>query len=237
MIGESRKTAKDVCRCFDRIASVYDFLNVILSFGLDYHWRKCVVKELLTFDSCQILDVCCGTGEIGRLIEKFGSNCRPRVYGCDFSLEMLHHALKKNKKQRWIRSDALNLSFKDSSFDVVSVAFGIRNVIDRGRALRELWRVCKVGGRVVILEFTSGDVFWMFRPFYMVYLRYFLPWIGTKISMDSSAYRYLSASVNAFPCSEDFESEIRREIPMKTQSMKIRKLSFGVAVIFILDKK
>lgn len=237
MIGEYKQAAKDVRRCFDRIASGYDYLNIILSFGLDSHWRKCVVKELLKFDPSKILDVCCGTGDICRLVDKVGSGSRPRIYGCDFSLEMFHHALKKNKKNRWIRSDALNLSFKDGCFDAVSVAFGIRNVTDRGKMLRELWRVCKVDGRIIIMEFTKGDVFYMFRPFYLVYLRYVLPWIGTKISKDLSAYRYLASSVNAFPCSGDFESEIRREIPVNHNSLKIRKLTFGVAVVFIMDKK
>src|SRR3954470_12594797 len=187
---------------FDDIAPRYDFLNHLLSAGIDRHWRKRAIRSLALTGRERVLDLCTGTADLA--IEAKGATPgAARVVGVDFSEAMLKLARDKRRRRKLesaialVRGDAANIPAADRSVDAVTIAFGIRNVDDRAAACREVLRVLKPGGRLAILEFavpTSP----LFRYLYLSYFRHILPRIGRWISGHASAYAYLPASVDAF---------------------------------------
>ena len=193
--------ARRVRTMFASIAGRYDLLNHLLSGNTDRRWRRHVVRRLradLT-EGARALDVACGTGDLSLALAAAG---RARVVGLDFCRPMLEIAARKAAAAPagipFVEGDALNLPFAEASFDVVTIAFGLRNLASVEDGLRELRRVLKPGGRVCILEF-SRPVVPGFRALFGFYFRRVLPVIGGLVSGSRGAYEYLPDSVSRFP--------------------------------------
>ncbi|HEV2837083.1 MAG TPA: bifunctional demethylmenaquinone methyltransferase/2-methoxy-6-polyprenyl-1,4-benzoquinol methylase UbiE [Pyrinomonadaceae bacterium] len=184
---------------FSGIAKRYDLLNHLLSGNVDKRWRRIVatrVREKLRSSSATVLDVACGTGDLALVLFE---NTGARVVGTDFCRPMLEIAAGKTAKRiPLIEGDALQLPFREGSFDVVTIAFGLRNLASVEGGLAELCRVLKPGGWVAVLEF-SRPTNAMLRPMFGLYFTKVLPLMGGLISGSPSAYSYLPASVQKFP--------------------------------------
>src|SRR5438067_1169700 len=180
---------------FDRIAPVYDTMNRVMTAGLDQRWRRLTASAAVR-PGDRVLDACCGTGDLAVADVRAGG----RVVGLDFSERMLERARRKAPDVEWVRGDLLELPFEDESFDAATVGFGVRNVADLERGLRELRRVLRPGGRLAILEITTprGPL----RVFYRLWFDRIVPLLG-KLLRGGSAYTYLPASVRRFPGPED----------------------------------
>lgn len=184
---------------FGRIAKRYDLLNHLLSGNVDKRWRRIVsarVREKLSSKDAHVLDVACGTGDLSLALF---DNTGARVVGTDFCRPMLELAARKTANRiPLIEGDALNLPFRDGSFEVVTIAFGLRNLASVEGGLAELRRVLKPGGWVAVLEF-SKPANAILRPLFGLYFTRALPLMGGLISGSRSAYSYLPASVQKFP--------------------------------------
>ena len=189
---------------FDDIAGSYDLLNHLLSLNIDRRWRKTAIRSLQPFDPKQILDVATGTGDLAMAALALNPD---QVTGVDASPGMLAVAWEKIRKKglekriTLIEAACEELPFSAGSFDAALVAFGIRNFDDPLKGLREIHRVLKPGGHLVILEFSLPKRRW-FLQLYRFYFHRILPLIGKVISRDTSAYRYLPESVEGFPKGE-----------------------------------
>ncbi|HEY3613779.1 MAG TPA: bifunctional demethylmenaquinone methyltransferase/2-methoxy-6-polyprenyl-1,4-benzoquinol methylase UbiE [Gaiellales bacterium] len=191
---------REVERMFDRIAGPYDTMNRVMTAGLDRRWRELAAAATGLGNGATVLDACCGTGDLAlalaRQVGRVG-----HVTGLDFSGEMLERARRKPRaaaaaEVTWVQGDAMHMPFPDDSFAAVTIGFGLRNLPDVEGGLRELARVVRPGGRVVVLEITqpsSGPL----KPFYGVWFKRVVPALGR--ALDSSAYSYLPASVARFP--------------------------------------
>ncbi len=193
---------------FDSIAGDYDSLNHILSLDIDKIWRKKALKQIVDAPApVQVLDLACGTGDFSTAIAKALDG--GHVTGVDLSEGMLAVMREKVKKAGLTEmisieeGDGENLRFPDNTFDRVTIAFGIRNFEDRPKGLKEMLRVLKPGGRLVILELSRPENK-VIRWFYDLYFLHILPKIGGKVSGDKAAYAYLPASVAAFPGKKEF---------------------------------
>ena len=180
---------------FDRIAPIYDAMNRTMTAGLDRRWRR-LTAEAVVRPGDLVLDACCGTGDLALADVGAGG----RVTGLDFSERMLERARRKAPELDWVSGDLLELPFPDASFDAATVGFGVRNVDDLERALRELRRVLRDGGRLGILEITRPRG--LLSPFYRVWFDGVVPLLG-KLLPGGSAYTYLPASVRRFPGPDD----------------------------------
>jgi demethylmenaquinone methyltransferase/2-methoxy-6-polyprenyl-1,4-benzoquinol methylase len=189
---ESGRLAPDAVRSmFDRIAPVYDAMNRIMTAGLDQRWRRLTAQAVVR-PGDRVLDACCGTGDLALACERAGG----RVTGLDFSEPMLDRARRKSASVAWVHGDLLGLPFEDASFDAATVGFGVRNVSDLPRALSELRRIVRRGGRVAILEITRPEG--VLAPFYRLWFDRLVPRLG-RLLPGGSAYTYLPASVRRFP--------------------------------------
>ena len=193
--------AEGVRVMFDRIAPVYDLMNRVMTVGLDGRWRRLTAEAVVRRED-RVLDACCGTGDLALACERAGG----RVVGLDFSERMLERARRKSASVEWVRGDLLELPFAEDAFDAATVGFGVRNVADLERALRELRRILRPGGRLAILEITtpSGPL----RVFYRLWLDRLVPLLG-KLLRGGSAYTYLPASVRRFPGPEELAALLR----------------------------
>jgi len=176
---------------FDRIAPVYDAMNRLMTAGLDRRWRR-EAAEAVVRPGDRVLDACCGTGDLAVAAARAGGN----VTGVDFSRPMLERARRKAPEIEWIEGDVLALPFAEGSFDAATVGFGVRNLSELDRGLRELRRVLRPGGRVAILEITRPRG--MLARFYRLWFDGVIPLAG-KLLPGGSAYTYLPASVRRFP--------------------------------------
>jgi demethylmenaquinone methyltransferase/2-methoxy-6-polyprenyl-1,4-benzoquinol methylase len=181
---------------FDRIARRYDLVNTVLSAGIDGGWRRRAARATGLTAGGSALDVACGSG---KLTARLASIAAPggRVVGLDFSSEMLAIARHDHPGIEFLEGDALNLPFDDALFDATTIAFGLRNLADPVRGLREMLRVIKPGGRAVVLEFVrppKGPI----GAAYRLYLRTVLPAVGGALSGQPAAYRYLSDTVDSY---------------------------------------
>jgi demethylmenaquinone methyltransferase / 2-methoxy-6-polyprenyl-1,4-benzoquinol methylase len=197
---------------FDRVAHRYDFANHLLSFNIDRYWRAVTVRrtrEILLRPGARVLDTCCGTGD---LVLALAAPGRP-VLGSDFCHPMLVAAAAKIARRRapalLFESDAMNLPLRDASLDLLTVAFGFRNLANYESGLAEMRRVLRPGGMAAILEFTQPPNA-VFGACYHVYCRRILPWIGGLISGSRDAYTYLPESVRKFPVAPDLAAMMRR---------------------------
>jgi demethylmenaquinone methyltransferase/2-methoxy-6-polyprenyl-1,4-benzoquinol methylase len=194
--------ADGVRRMFDRIAPVYDAMNHVMTAGLDRRWRRITIDETVRSDD-RVLDACCGTGDLAIAARGRGAD----VVGVDFSERMLERAAGKEPQVEWVRADVLALPFEDSSFDAVTVGFGVRNVEDIEAGVRELRRVLRPGGRLGILEITTPRG--RLAPFYRVWFDRVVPALG-KVLPGGAAYTYLPASVRRFPGPDDLAALLER---------------------------
>ncbi len=188
---------------FDRIAPTYDLLNTVLSVGLHKVWEKRLVASLKGCGDDVCLDLCTGTGAlIPRLAQRF-----ERVVGADISPEMLAVGRKRWQSVttcEWIEADAQAMPFADASFDAITVAYGVRNLPDPSRGLREMWRVCREGGCLAVLEFGQpSNRLW--RALFSFYSNTIIPFVGGLISGQRRAYQYLPTTSANFPCGRAFE--------------------------------
>lgn len=177
---------------FDRIARRYDTVNTVLSAGTDGGWRRRAARETGLPPGGSALDVACGSGKLTAELAKLSGG--GRVVGLDFSPEMLEVARHSHPNLEFIEGDALNLPFPDASFDAATIAFGLRNLADPVRGMREMTRVAK---RAVVLEFVRPPK-GLVGSAYRLYLKTLLPAIGGMISGDPAAYRYLSDTVDSY---------------------------------------
>ena len=200
-VETGRLPAADVRSMFDGVARVYDAMNLVTTAGLDRRWRRLAARAAVR-PGDRVLDACCGTGDLSVAAEAEGA----KVTGLDFSERMLVRARRKSPEVEWVHGDVLALPFADRTFDAATVGFGVRNVEDRGTALRELRRVLKPRGRLAILEVV--------RPrgalslFYHVWFDRLIPLAG-KLLPGGAAYTYLPASVKRFPGPTELEGEVR----------------------------
>jgi demethylmenaquinone methyltransferase/2-methoxy-6-polyprenyl-1,4-benzoquinol methylase len=216
-------------KMFAGISHRYDLLNSLLSLRRDKYWRRFAAEKL---PSGLILDVCSGTGDVAIEVSK-----RSDVIASDFCAEMLKicalKITKRNIKNIYcIQNDAENLSFKDIIFDGAIVAFGIRNVADIKKALSEMHRVVRNGGRIVVLEFSLPQNRF-FRSMYYIYFQKLLPVVGRLVSKKTGPYSYLPSSVMAFPKREEFV-----ELMKVSGMMDIRyyDLTFGIVTVYVGSK-
>ncbi len=235
--AEKSPGRQDVYRMFDRIASRYDLVNRLLSFGQDIRWRKKLARLLPRKQSQSILDLATGTGDVLLSLVKYSKNIKFGI-GLDMSAKMLAEARRKlpgstiADNLSLVRADATSIPCCDNSFDVVTIAFGIRNVTDVKKSLSEMHRVLNESGKVLILEFSLPPNR-LIRNLHLFYLRYLLPAIGGLISGDKAAYHYLNKTIESFPYGSDFLM-LLDEAGFKFT--KAHPLTFGVATIYEGEK-
>jgi demethylmenaquinone methyltransferase / 2-methoxy-6-polyprenyl-1,4-benzoquinol methylase len=191
-----------VASMFDRIAGRYDLMNRVMTAGLDQRWRRLTAAAVVR-PGDRVLDACCGTGDLALAAGRRGAAV---VVGLDFSEAMLEQARRKSATIEWVRGDLLALPFGSASFDAATVGFGVRNVADLERALRELARVLRPEGRLGILEITKPRG--LLRPFFSVWFDRVVPLLG-KLLPGGMAYTYLPASVRRFPGAEELTAVLR----------------------------
>lgn len=234
---EQSPSREKVWEMFNRISRRYDFLNHFLSAGQDIRWRKKTAKFLPDKNKITVLDLATGTGDL--LITFAEKN--PAVTestGMDLAESMLEigrQKINQNKLEKRLNlktGDVMDIPASSGSFDVVSIAFGIRNVIDVPKGLKEIHRVLNDRGRLLVLEF-SLPANRVIRQLYLFYFRHILPYLGGIISGDRYAYRYLNTTVETFPYGEKF-CQMLREAGFK--SANFVPLTFGIASIYIADK-
>jgi demethylmenaquinone methyltransferase / 2-methoxy-6-polyprenyl-1,4-benzoquinol methylase len=234
---EAPPSRKNVGAMFDRIAGRYDLLNRLLSGRRDVAWRKKVAKKIPKDKEMVLLDLATGTGDLLFSIMNSHSNILKGI-GIDISQGMLDKGIEKGKKKLFSnkiifqKGDAQTLDISDESVDVVTIAFGIRNVENYEKALKEMYRVLKVGGKVLILEFSLPSP-GILRKLYTSYFRHVLPKIGGVVSGDQEAYRYLNKSVESFPYGKEFCKVLKRSNFTNIQN---EQLSFGIATIYQGEK-
>jgi demethylmenaquinone methyltransferase/2-methoxy-6-polyprenyl-1,4-benzoquinol methylase len=210
-MGADPATARreEVRRMFASIVGRYDLLNRLLSLRRDVYWRRFAVALGQIPRGGDVLDVCAGTGDVALEIVRQGSGARViAVDNCEpMLIRGLHKARKANAADqvRFTVAPAEELPFADATFDRAFVAFGVRNIADRRRGLREMARVLKPGGRAIILEFSTPSSP-LFGPLYRFYSHRILPWIGGLLSGNRAAYEYLPASVDGFPSPEGLQA-------------------------------
>lgn len=225
--------ARNVREMFSGIAKKYDFLNHFLSVNIDKRWRRKVsakLRDILADETAVVLDVACGTGDLSL---ELGLNAKAKVIGADFCRPMLTIAkektAKQNKKIPYIEGDAMNLSFADASFDAVTIAFGLRNLSNVEAGIRELKRVLKPNGKLVILEFSAPRVPGL-RQTFQFYFSHILPRIGGAFSGSRGAYEYLPDSVSKFPDQKRLAEMLKNE---GFSDVEYSNLTGGIAAIHI----
>lgn len=223
---------------FGQIAGRYDFLNHLLSMGVDRYWRWRTVRRVPPRGELPILDVCTGTGDLALAYDRAAGG-RVKIVAADFCHEMLDIGRRKSAKVgadgriSFLEADAQSLPLPSDAFQIVSVAFGLRNVADTDRGLAEMVRVAAPDGRVAVLEFSSPT--WQpFKAIYGWYFRHILPRIGQLVARNSTqAYEYLPASVGEFPQGEALAERMRAA---GLTNVRCYPLTFGIATLYVGEK-
>ena len=228
--------ASQVEQMFDNIAPTYDKLNHRLSWDIDKGWRKKAIKALAPYQPQSLLDIATGTGDFAILAAQM---LRPqKLVGADISEGMMEigrqkvKALALDNVVTFEKEDCLNLSYQSDTFDAVTAAFGIRNFADLDAGLREMYRVLKPGGHLSIIELTTPVTFPMKQLFH-IYSHTVLPIYGRMISRDTSAYSYLTKTIEAFP-----QDERMMDILMKAgfAEASFKRLTFGICTMYLATK-
>jgi len=188
------KLPREVAAMFDEVADDYDLLNDVLSVGQDRLWRRSVLKAVGAKDGEVVLDLAAGTGSSSAPFLRSGAT----VVACDFSLGMVTQGRRVRPRLPFVAGDALHLPFATGSFDVVTISFGLRNVADTDAALREMLRVTRPGGRLLICEFSQPTAA-VLRRAYGEYLHRVLAPVASWVSSNAEAYDYLAESIQAWP--------------------------------------
>lgn len=217
-----------VRNAFARIADRYVLTNHVLSMGADVWWRKVVTRRIKALRPSKVLDVASGTGDLALTIQDALPKCE--VIATDFCAEMLEHASSRGVG-RTLVADALDLPFPDDGFDVVTVAFGLRNMADYEKALREMSRVLKPGGSLFILDFSlpKGAM----RGPYRLYLHHVLPKVAGFLTKEKDAYEYLGGSIEQFPSGEGMISLLKSSGFVSADSTP---MTFGVVSVYEATK-
>jgi demethylmenaquinone methyltransferase/2-methoxy-6-polyprenyl-1,4-benzoquinol methylase len=230
------KSGERVRGMFAEIAPRYDLANRTLSGGIDVLWRRFTVRTAPPPATGAILDLCTGTGDLA-ISYALKAGPSVRVFGADFCQPMLDHAVVKSRRRglpvEWVEADAMALPFSDASFDLVTVAFGLRNIADTQQGLAEMARVTRTGGRLAILEFSlpTNPVV---RAGYLWYFRNVLPKLGNGLAANGSdAYRYLNESVEEFPAGERLATLVRSA---GYEQITMHPLTFGIATLTIAHR-
>ena len=218
---------------FQNIAPQYDLLNRVLSFGIDRYWRKFAVRQLQIPENGRVLDIATGTGDVALTIAAKTSDS-VKIVGEDFTQGMLLLGREKIAASSYadriqlVNAPCESIPHPSNLFDGITIAFGIRNVVDRAAGLREMCRVLKAGGRAVILEFSTPKSR-LFRSLYYFYFRRILPAIGGLFSK-RSAYQYLPDSVLDFPSRDKFSKMM---IEAGFANVKVHDLTFGIVTVYV----
>ncbi len=216
---------------FASVADRYDRANHLLSMGIDVYWRRAALAFAGLQAGEHVVDVCAGTGDLSLTLAK----AKAKVVGSDFCPEMLVYAMRKRarlpegSRPEFVAADAMKMPFPDNSFDLATVAFGIRNVADPVAGLREMARIVRPGGRVLVLEFSKPRIP-LIGSLYLFYFRHILPRLGRLITGDQGgAYQYLPDSVMKFPERQKF-NQLMEEAGLETP--RHRLLTFGIASLY-----
>ncbi|MGA7193808.1 MAG: ubiquinone/menaquinone biosynthesis methyltransferase [Anaerolineales bacterium] len=209
---------------FTRIAHRYDFMNRLMTGGQDVRWRKEVIRLAQMKSSASLLDLGTGTGDLARAALK--QNPQSRVIAADFTLEMMRVGRKPNDPP-YSAADALNLPFKDSTFDAITSGFLMRNVMDMNRSLKEQYRALKSGGRIVILDTTRPKKN-ILSPVIWIHMHMIIPLLGKLISGTGDAYQYLPESTEGFLSAEELAS---RMADVGLKNVQFKRLMFGTIAI------
>ena len=233
----STPSRKAVSQIFNNIANRYDLLNHLLSFGQDMIWRRRIGNHLPPTDNLMILDLATGTADVLLTLNKTGK--LGMGFGIDMAQQMLSIGRQKILKKKLYHKiklfpgDATRIPFKQDCLEVVTIAFGIRNVIDTRKCLQEIYRVLKPDSRVIILEFSIPSNRFI-RILYLFYFRHILPLTGALVSGDKYAYRYLNKTVESFPYGAKFLSLLQEAGFVDARAYP---LNFGIATMYHGDKK
>jgi len=192
--AEQQEQASSNRAMFDVVAPHYDLLNRLMSLGMDARWRRTLVELSEVTPGCRALDLCCGTGAVTRELSERGA----QTVGLDASAQMLAVAQHQKGPIAYVQGDALNTPFPDCTFDIVTIAFGNRNVASLPALFQEMWRIAKPGGRVASLEITGPTSPWLRRLFFL-YFAYLPPLMARLLGADLRAYNYLPDSVRRYP--------------------------------------
>jgi demethylmenaquinone methyltransferase/2-methoxy-6-polyprenyl-1,4-benzoquinol methylase len=226
---------EQVAQMFDNISENYDDLNRVISLGIDVKWRKKVVEIVGKKNPKQILDIATGTGDLVLMMASLNPD---RIVGLDISAGMLEVGKRKIEKAKlsdkieMIVGDSEEIPFNENSFDAITVSFGVRNFANLDKGIKEIARVLKPTGVLVILE-TSNPTKFPFKQGYKFYTNFILPIIGKIFSKDKVAYSYLSESANSFPFGEAFNNILQKNGFTNTKDTPV---TFGVATIYTASK-
>lgn len=230
--GEEQ-AARWVRQMFAGVAARYDLLNHLLSFQIDRYWRSrtaAEVRDIVRRPGARALDLCCGTADLLIELEKAAAR---GLFGCDFCRPMLEAAREKLRNRRLrsalLEADALALPFSDASFDLVAVAFGVRNYANYRKGFLEMRRVLKPGGVAAILEFSEPPSR-LVRLLYETYSRHVLPRVGGWLSGSRAAYSYLPESVRRFPQADEL-AELLLSCGFK--KVRYRRMTFGIVALHL----
>jgi demethylmenaquinone methyltransferase/2-methoxy-6-polyprenyl-1,4-benzoquinol methylase len=226
---DEAQAAAQVREMFSSIAPRYDLLNHVLSMNVDRLWwnrTARVFEHILRNPDARVLDLCCGTGDMTFALYRHAGEAKPKMVGADFSAAMLERAREKGagKPIEWIEADALHMPFANEEFDLVTSAFGFRNLANYDVGLREIYRVLRPNGEMGILDFSEPKG--MFGDLYRFYFKNILPKIGTMISGVKGPYAYLPASVERFPEPEEMLGRMRAA---GFREVSWTRYSFGIA--------
>jgi len=227
---------QQIAAMFDRIAFRYDFLNRFLSGGIDIYWRQRAIRQLMDLHPRQILDVATGTADMALMMTRRLSP--EKITGIDISNGMLdigRQKIAKHKLEQRIilqQGDSENLDFPDNSFDAITVAFGVRNFENLEKGLKEMLRVLRPGGRLVILEFSQPRIIGV-RQLYNLYCNLIAPRVGKAVSHSGEAYQYLNDSIKAFP---EGKNLIRILDNCGYMNTRLKRLSLGICSIYTGEK-
>ncbi|MBP5387918.1 MAG: bifunctional demethylmenaquinone methyltransferase/2-methoxy-6-polyprenyl-1,4-benzoquinol methylase UbiE [Prevotella sp.] len=233
---EGDAKGKQVEQMFDAIASRYDTLNHWMSLDIDRSWRRKAISQLMPFSPKEILDIATGTGDFAIQTAKM---LHPtRLVGADISEGMMNVGREKVAREHlddiisFAKEDCMQLSYADESFDAVTAAFGIRNFADLDQGLKEMCRVLRPGGHLSVVELTHPTRFPM-KQLFKIYSHTILPAYGRLVSKDKRAYRYLTATIEAFPQGEEMMG-ILLKAGFKSASFK--RLTFGICTMYLAEK-
>ncbi|MDR3704812.1 MAG: bifunctional demethylmenaquinone methyltransferase/2-methoxy-6-polyprenyl-1,4-benzoquinol methylase UbiE [Paludibacteraceae bacterium] len=233
---ESKGNKKEqITSMFNSISEHYDLMNRAMTMGIDIVWRRKAINSIKSFQPKFILDVATGTGDFA--IESYKKLHPEKVIGIDLSKNMLEIGKIKVAKQslggkiELTEGDCMNLHYDNSIFDAVTVAFGVRNFESLEKGIKEMNRVLKKGGHLVILEMS--EPFTVFKPFYYLYAKFVIPSVGRFYSKDAKAYQYLPQSIDAFPKGKEMTTLLEK---CGFSEVKHRRFTFGVCAFYLAKK-
>lgn len=226
---------KESYKIFDEIAGTYDFLNRILSMGIDVYWRKKLLKHLPK-NPQKALDLATGTGDVAIVLAS--SKKIKNIIGLDMSAKMVELGKEKIKKKGLSKKvklkvgDGVKVPFPPNSFDLVTISFGIRNFSDHEESLRNISKTLRENGRLLVMEFSLPKNF-LIRSLYLFYFRNILPFIGNIISRHKDAYSYLNKTVEDFPYGDDFKTLMENS---GFKNCYFKTYTFGIASLYVGEK-